>query len=221
MLLLLVPSPQKSPPGPSAAKVGGKLEGQPRIHLRQGSGDCTGPRDPERRVRITRKTGVARIRPSANFFFGNVFFRRAILDIFFATRIGGLLGLLRLPGRESESIGPVHQIWLGGGLGGPETAPLGQAKKSVKTVLCLNVFFDALPSALWRLLSQKKSSEFPRGGKKAPNTDQSEPTKMSQGLYSSFLGVTSCFSLLSSLCFRHKIVRISQGGQKSPEHSPK
>ena len=54
---------------------------------------------------------------------------------FFGGSIEGLLGLLRLPGRESESIGPVHQIWLGGGLGGPETAPLGLAKKSAKTVL--------------------------------------------------------------------------------------
>ena len=122
-------------PGPTAAKVGGKLDPLPRIHLRQGSGDCTGPMDPDRRVRITRKTGVASIRPSANFFFGNVFFRRAILDIFFSTSEGVFLGLLRLPGRESESIGPVHQIWLGGGLGGPETAPLGLAKKSAKTVL--------------------------------------------------------------------------------------
>ena len=46
----------------------------PRANLPQGSGDCTGPMDPDRRVRITRKTGVASIRPSANFFFGNVFF---------------------------------------------------------------------------------------------------------------------------------------------------
>ena len=75
-------------PGPSAAKVGPKLEGQPPINLRQGSGDCTGPMDPDRRVRITRETGVASIRPSANFFFGNVFFRRAILDIFFRLQRG-------------------------------------------------------------------------------------------------------------------------------------
>ena len=66
---------------------------------------------------------------------GAFFCAKGFSGHFLGVSIEGLLGLLRLPGRESESIGPVHQIWLGGGLGGPETAPLGLAKKSAKTVL--------------------------------------------------------------------------------------
>ena len=66
---------------------------------------------------------------------GAFFFAKGVSGHFFGGSIEGLLGLLRLPGRESESIGPVHQIWQGGGLRGPETAPLGLAKKSAKTVL--------------------------------------------------------------------------------------
>ena len=90
------------------------------------------------RVRITRKYAVvsawALLGPSSDLAWG-LFFCEGRLGTFFGGSIEGLLGLLRLPGRESESIGPVHQIWLGGGLGGPETAPLGLAKKSAKTVL--------------------------------------------------------------------------------------
>ena len=66
---------------------------------------------------------------------GAFFCAKGVSGHFLGVSIEGLLGLLRLPGRESESIGPVHQIWLGGGLGGPETAPLGLAKNSAKTVL--------------------------------------------------------------------------------------
>ena len=66
---------------------------------------------------------------------GALFLAKGAAGHFFGGSLEGLLGFLRLPGRESESIGPVHQIWLGGGLGGPETAPLGLAKKSAKTVL--------------------------------------------------------------------------------------
>ena len=64
------------------------MDPQPPANRCQGSGDCTGPMDPDRRVRITRKTGVASIRPSANFFFGNVFFRRAILNMFSRLQLG-------------------------------------------------------------------------------------------------------------------------------------
>ena len=74
------------------------------------------------RVRITRKYAVvsawALIGPSTDLAWG-LFFCEGRLGTFFWGAIEGLLGLLRLPGRESESIGPVHQIWLGGGLCGP------------------------------------------------------------------------------------------------------
>ena len=115
---------------------------------------------------------------------------------------GGTCATPRSMRNKRPRRGPVQQFWRDQGFRRPGSAPLGPAKKSAKTVLGLNVFFDALPSALWRLRSPKKLSEFPRGGKKAPNTHQSEPTKMSQGGGSSFLGVTSGFSLLSSLFCR-------------------
>ena len=55
------------------------------------------------------------------------------MDIFFGGWTGGLLGLLRLPGRESESIGPVHRIWRGGGLRGPDDPLLISSKRGSTT----------------------------------------------------------------------------------------
>ena len=83
--------------------------------------------------------GVAE--PPDDFGLGAFFFEKGVSGHFFGASIEGLLGLLRLSGRESESIGPVHQIWLGGGLGGPETAPLGLAKKKCKNGFGLKLLF--------------------------------------------------------------------------------
>ena len=66
---------------------------------------------------------------------GAFFLAKGVSGHFFGGSIEGLLGLLRLPGRGSESIGPVQQIWQHQGPGSPGPAPLGLAKKSAKTVL--------------------------------------------------------------------------------------
>ena len=66
---------------------------------------------------------------------GAFFFAKGVSGHFFGGSIEGLLGLLRLPGRESESIGPVQQIWRDQGFRRPGSAPLGPAKKSAIMVL--------------------------------------------------------------------------------------
>ena len=43
------------------------MDRQPPLDLRQGSGDCTGPMDPDRRVRITCKYAVISVVPSLGF----------------------------------------------------------------------------------------------------------------------------------------------------------
>ena len=90
------------------------------------------------RVRITRKYAVvsawALIEPSTDLSLG-FFFAKGDSGHFWGGSIEGLLCLLRLPGRESGSIGPVQQIWQHQGPGSPGPAPLGLTKKSAKTVL--------------------------------------------------------------------------------------
>ena len=61
------PSPPRAPPRPSAAKVGATRDRQPPVHLPRGSGDCTGPMDSERRVRITCKYAAISVVPSLDF----------------------------------------------------------------------------------------------------------------------------------------------------------
>ena len=67
-------------------------------------------------------------------FFGEMFFRRATWDIFFGTWGGGLLGLPRLPGRESGSTVYMQRICRGGSLSG-HVAPLRGIQKRGSTIV--------------------------------------------------------------------------------------
>ena len=96
---------------------------------------------------------------------GAFFLAKGVSGHVFGGWIEGLLGLLRLPGRESESIGPVQQIWRDQGFRGHVVPPSALQKKIQKRCWA-QTYFSTLCPLLSSLCVRKKKLRISPGDKK-------------------------------------------------------
>ena len=144
---------------------------------------------------------------------GAFFFAKGVSGHFFEGSSEGLLGLLRLPGRESESIRPVQQIWWDQGFRRPSSAPLWASKKKCEKRFWAKTSFSTLcPLLSGGGLRPKHYQTFPGGAKKLRSLTKVSPLKCPKGGFRA-----SWEPLLASLCSLPSSVAAAVSGRTKAE----